>query len=83
MKKGIGTSKKKNFRHIPLPVKGNRKIMLQRTFAAIGRDLFYKLKGYHDKSFIKLLTMMTLLKLANNGRIREKKRLMDDTNDNG
>ena len=78
MKKGIGTSKKKNFRYIPLPVKGNRKIMLQRTFAAIGRDFFYNLKGYHDKSFIKLLTMMTCLKLVNNGRIREEKRLMGD-----
>ena len=76
MKKGICIIKKKNFRHIPFPVKGNRKIMLQRTFAAIGRDLFYNLKGYHDKTFIKLLTMMTWLKLANNARIREEKRLM-------
>lgn len=79
MKKGIGTSKKNNFRHIQGPVKGNRKIMVQRTFAAIGRDLFYNLKGYHDKSFIKFLSMMTCLKLANNARIREEKRLMGDT----
>ena len=49
--------------------------MLQRTFAAIGRDLFYNLKGYHDKSFIKLLTMMTWWEIANNGRIREEKRV--------
>lgn len=75
MKKGIGCGKIKNFRHIAPPVKGNRKIMLQRTFAAIGRDLFYNLKGYHDKSFIKLLTMMTWLEIANNGRIREEKRV--------
>ena len=78
MKKGIGCGLKKNFRHIGLPVKGNRKIMLQRTFAVIGRDYFYKLKGYHDKSIIKLLTMMLWLRLANAARIREEKRLMGD-----
>lgn len=74
MKKGIGTSKKNNFRQIPLPVKGNRKIMLQRALAAIGRHFFYRHKGKQSKSFIKLLSMMIFLELVNNARIRQHKR---------